>query len=201
MPSLQSLKQSLEQASSTTAHPLTAEDVMEILGRNLPDWSEIEPLVPHDNPYGRVTLFENEVFEVMIGCWDEGNWCDAHDHGPSVGAVYAYMGEIEHTSYALHDGVLEATERCCLSKDDLMPLGLGMIHSLTNIRSREPFVGLHVYSPPTSNVRVFHIATGDIYHVTNDQGAWVPTDPKKIKHIEKKAFRFRNLSVEETLNN
>ncbi len=201
MSSLDSLKKALEEASKKSDRNFTAEEVMEILGRNLPPFSEIEPLIPHERPYGRVTLFENEHFEVMIGCWDKGNWCDAHDHGPSVGAVYGYCGQIEHTSYSLTDGILETTERCTISESDLLPLGLGMIHSLTNPSNDQPFVGLHLYTPPTHDVRVFHLATGDIYHVTSDQGAWVPTDPKNIKHIEREAFSFRNLDVEETLNN
>jgi hypothetical protein len=186
MSSLASLKLALEDASKYADRIFTAEDVMEILGRNLPPFSEIEPMIPHEHPYGRVTLFENEKFEVMIGCWDKGNWCDAHDHGPSVGAVYGYAGEIEHTSYELHDGLLDATERCTITKDDLLPLGPGMIHSLTNPTGEGPFVGLHVYTPPTHDVRVFHLATGDVYRVTSDQGAWVPTDP--------------NLCVESALN-
>jgi uncharacterized RmlC-like cupin family protein len=192
MATLLELKEALESAVARNHGPLGTESVQQILAENLPSWEEIAPLVPHEHPYGRVTLFESHDYEVMIGCWDKGNWCDAHDHGPSEGAVYAYQGTIEHASYEMQSGVLAVSERCTIGSGELLPLPIGMIHSLANNISDEPYVGLHIYSPPTKDVRVFHLSSGDIYHITNDHGAWVPSDPSKILKVERNAFAFRN---------
>ncbi|MEO6938945.1 MAG: cysteine dioxygenase family protein [Candidatus Kapaibacterium sp.] len=191
--SLSSLTAALEQTTD-----FSAANLMRIMEENLPPWSEIEPLVAYGDPYGRVTLVETSQFEIMIGSWKKGDWCEAHDHGPSVGAVHAYSGNIEHFSFrfADADGDLHLMERCSISKDDALTLDLGMIHSLTNTSSDTPFVGLHVYSPPTHDVRVFDLKTGDIFHITNDHGAYVPEDPTKIVKHEPKRFRYRNALVE-----
>ena len=184
---LQSLVAALNASDDFSVEALTR-----IAEQNLPTWEEIEPLVCAGHPYGRITLAEAPNFEVMIGCWTKGNWCDAHDHGDSIGVCWAYKGTIDHVSYELHGEYLDAVERCSIGKDDVVPLKLGLIHSLVNTSSDEPFVGLHIYSPPTKDVRVFDLKHGDIYHVHSDQGAWIPEDLENVKAIERAQFTFRN---------
>lgn len=171
-----------------------------IMERELPTWEEIENLVPKGEPYGRVLLFDNGVVEVMIGAWERGNWCEAHDHGPSIGVCYSYAGSIEHCSFELHGKDLTLHERGTVTSGMTLPLDSGMIHSLCNSSSDTPYVGLHIYSPPTRDVRVFDLKNGDIYHITDDHGAYVPEDPSKIRSVEKNAFTLR-VDVKEAILN
>jgi len=190
---LASLYKALEEATDYSIDSLRC-----ILEQELPSWEEVKPLVPNGDPYGRVLLFHNENVEVMIGAWKRGDWCAAHDHGPSIGVCYSYSGQIEHASYELSGKELHMVERCTISDNAFLPLDLGMIHSLCNTSSDEPYVGLHIYSPPTRDVRVFDIESGNIYHITDDHGAWVPEDPSKIRKVEEKVFTLKN-SVEHAI--
>jgi predicted metal-dependent enzyme (double-stranded beta helix superfamily) len=170
----------------------TFEALERILEENLPSSEEIIAAADAVLPYGRSMLALTDRYEVIIGCWPKGGWCDAHDHGNAIGIVYAYGGEIEHFRYHLDERCLDLVEHETLRKDQCIRLEHGMIHSLQNISSDEPYIGLHIYSPPTSNARVFDLKTGDIYHVTDDHAALIPKDPKKILRHEKKQFTFQN---------
>ncbi len=163
-----------------------------ILESHLPSGEEIIAISKAELPYGRTMLHLDDKFEVIIGCWPKGGWCDAHDHGDAVGIVYSYSGEIEHFRYQMHDGFLDLIEHGTMKKNESARLESGMIHSLQNISSDEPYIGLHIYSPPTSDVRVFDLKSGDIYHVTDDYPALIPTEEEKIVKHEKQKFVFQN---------
>src|ERR1041385_8866648 len=143
--------------------------------------------------YGRTMLYLDKELEVIIGAWPRGGWCDTHDHGTAEGIVYAYDGEIEHFRYELNGDILELVEHETMRKNESFRLEAGLIHSLQNISSDAPYVGLHIYVPPTSNVRVFDLKTGDIYHVTDDYPALVPESEEHILDCEKEKFTFRNM--------
>ena len=163
-----------------------------ILEKNLPPYEEIIAATQTELPYGRAMLRLTDKYEVIIGSWPKGGWCDAHDHGDAIGIVYAYDGEIEHFRYQLNNGCLDLVEHDTMRKNESARLEQGMIHSLQNINSDSPYIGLHIYAPPTSDVRVFDLKTGDIYHVTDDHAALIPNDPEKIVKHEKEKFTFRN---------
>ncbi|MDP4219590.1 MAG: cysteine dioxygenase family protein [Bacteroidota bacterium] len=168
------------------------ETLERILEQNLPLREEIMAISAFELPYGRSMIALNDRYEVIVGCWPKGGWCDVHDHGTAIGIVYAYSGEIEHFRYEMHDGILDLLERATMKAHECVRLESGMIHSLQNISSEEPYVGLHIYSPPTSDVRVFDLKTGDIYHVTDDYPALIPKESENIVKHEKDKFVFRN---------
>src|SRR5947209_2987343 len=89
---------------------LGMESMERILQEHLPSREEIIAISKAELPYGRTMLYLDDRLEVIIGCWPRGGWCDAHDHGPAEGVVYAYCGEIEHFSYEFHDGMLDLVE-------------------------------------------------------------------------------------------
>ncbi|MEP7236051.1 MAG: hypothetical protein ABI778_12220, partial [Ignavibacteriota bacterium] len=131
-------------------------------------------------------------FEVIIGCWPKGGWCDAHDHGTAIGIVYSYGGEIEHFRYDLHDGSLDLVEHSTMKPHESYRLESGLIHSLMNVASDEPYIGLHIYSPPTADVRVFELKSGDIYHVADDAMAIIPKQKADAVRHEAGKFNFQN---------
>jgi len=171
---------------------LSMESMQRILEEHLPPAEEINGIIRAELPYGRTMLYMDDRLEVIIGCWPRGGWCDAHDHGDAVGVVFSYGGEIEHFRYELNEGVLDLIEQETMRADQCFRLEKGLIHSLQNISSDEPYIGLHIYSPPTSDVRVFDLKTGDIYHVTDDYPALIPKEKEKIVRHEKRKFIFHN---------
>lgn len=187
MNTIASLLDALEKSND-----LSIESLEQILEANLPSREEIIAASKAELPYGRSMLRLNDRYEVIIGCWPKGGWCDAHDHGEAVGIVYSYGGGIEHFRYEMRDGLLDLVEHATMKTNECVRLEAGMIHSLQNVSSDEPYIGLHIYSPPTSDVRVFDLKTGDIYHVTDDYPALIPTDKEKIVKHEKGKFVFRN---------
>ncbi len=188
MSSIEALLEALKNSDD-----LSIESLERILQENLPLREDILAVSKAEMPYGRSMLHLDDKFEVIIGCWPKGGWCDAHDHGDAVGIVYAYGGEIEHFRYELHDGFLDLVEHQTMKLNEAFRLEQGLIHSLVNVSSDEPYIGLHIYSPPTSDVRVFDLKTGDIYHVTDDYPALIPNDSKNIVKHEKGKFKFQNI--------
>jgi hypothetical protein len=163
-----------------------------ILAEHLPSKEDIIAVSKAELPYGRTMLYLDKDLEVIIGCWPHGGWCDTHDHGPAEGIVYSYEGEIEHFLYELHGEDLDLVEHGTMRKNQSTRLEAGMIHSLQNISSDAPYIGLHIYAPPTSNVRVFDLKTGDIYHVTDDYPALIPNSSENVIEHEKGKFKFQN---------
>jgi hypothetical protein len=171
----------------------SVETLERILLENLPSREEITAISEAVMPYGRTIIKLTDKYEVIIGCWPRGGWCDAHDHGDSVGIVHSYGGQIEHFEYRLEDGNLELFGHKQIHDGESARLYPGMIHALQNVISDEPYIGLHIYAPPTTNVRVFDLKTGDIYHVTDDAAAVVPKERRFIKKMEQQMFTYRNL--------
>jgi len=171
---------------------LSMESMEQILEEHLPDAKEIIAISKAELPYGRTMLHLDDRLEVIIGCWPQGGWCDPHDHGNAVGIVFTYSGEIEHFRYEFNDGILDLIEQETMGPAQSFRLEKGLIHSLQNISSEEPFIGLHIYSPPTSDVRVFDLKTGDIYQVTDDYPALIPKHKENIVRHEKGKFTFQN---------
>lgn len=180
-----------------TAPDHSVETLERILLENLPSAEEVTALADTCMPYGRTILRLNDKYEMIIGCWPQNGWCDVHDHGAAEGVVYGCSGEIEHFDYRFNGDTLELYAQSTIKRGQTMRLPEGMIHSLQNIHSVEPYVGLHIYSPAATNVRVFDTRNGDIYHVTDDAASVVPTDPAQIRDIERAKFTFRNLVREQ----
>src|ERR1700736_3612096 len=92
------------------SNDLSFESLERILENNLPSREEIIAVTKTELPYGRSMLRLTERYEVIIGCWPKGGWCDVHDHGDAIGIVYSYGGEIEHFRYQMHEGLLDLVE-------------------------------------------------------------------------------------------
>ena len=180
-----------------SATDYSLETLEEILAEHLPAEEEIRARAESVYPYGRTMLKLTDEYEVIIGCWPKSGWCDVHDHGDAIGLVHSYGGEVEHFEYRFSDHTLELFHQTTLRSGDTKPLYAGMIHSLMNVNSEDPYIGLHLYVPPTKDVRVFDTRSGDVYHVTDDAFAIIPKDERCIRSVEKNCFTYKNLVREE----
>ena len=174
------------------------ETLERVLTENQPSAEEICGLAEATFPYGRTMISLNDTFEVIIGCWPRNGWCDAHDHGDAIGIVHSYSGEIEHFEYKFNGNYLDLFEHSSIKTGESRRLEKGMIHALQNVSSDEPYVGLHIYVPPTKDVRVFDLHSGDIYHVTDDAAAIIPKDERWLRSVERNKFTYRNLVREQS---
>lgn len=179
-------------AALDTTTDFSIENLEKIMTANLPSESEICSIAESTLPYGRTPLKSTPQYELIIGCWPRNGWCDAHDHGTAIGVVHSYSGSVEHFLYELNGSNLDLTEHDRITKGETARLDPGMIHALQNVSSDEPYVGLHLYAPPTSHVRVFDLRTGDIYHVSDDSAALIPNDERFIVRKEAGVFTYRN---------
>lgn len=164
-----------------------------IMREHLPEEKEVLDISSATLPYGRTLIKATDRYELIIGAWPRNGWCDPHDHGEAIGVVHGYSGEIEHFRYEMNGASLCLVEQSRLHKGATARLDHRMIHSLQNVSSDEPYVGLHLYAPPTSNVRVFDVRNGDVYYVTDESAALIPRDERFIVRKETKAFAYRNL--------
>ena len=169
------------------------ENLEKIMAENLPSEQDICTIAESTLPYGRTPLKATSNYELIIGCWPRNGWCDAHDHGTAIGVVHSYSGEVEHFRYELNDKHLDLVEHSRICKGETARLEPGMIHALQNVSSDDPYVGLHLYAPPTSHVRVFDLRNGDIYHVSDESAALIPNDERFIVSKEAGAFTYRNV--------
>jgi hypothetical protein len=180
-------------AALDVATDLSMENLERIMADNLPSEDEICNISSATLPYGRTPIKATDKYELIIGCWPRNGWCDAHDHGNAIGVVHSYSGAIEHFRYELNGDSLDLVEQSTISKGETARLELSMIHALQNVSSDDPYIGLHLYVPPTSHVRVFDLRNGDIYHVTDESAALIPNDERFIARKEEKVFTYRNL--------
>jgi len=186
--SIESLIAALEAATD-----FSMENLERIMAENLPSENEITSISSATLPYGRTAIKATDKYELIIGCWPRNGWCDAHDHGSAIGVVHSYGGEIEHFRYELNGASLDLVEHTTITKGETARLDHSMIHALQNVSSDDPYIGLHLYAPPTSNVRVFDLRNGDIYHVTDESAALIPNDDRFIVRKEQGVFSYRNL--------
>lgn len=186
--SLKSLVAALDECTD-----FSVENLERIMSEHLPSREEVCTAAESALPYGRTMLKLTDKYELIIGTWPRNGWCDAHDHGDAIGVVHGYSGEIEHFRYQENGANLDLIEHSKLHTGDTARLDHHMIHALQNVSSDEPYIGLHLYAPPTSNVRVFDLRNGDVYHVTDDSAALIPKDERFIVRKEEKAFTYRNL--------
>lgn len=181
----------LEALDNAADHSI--ESLERILAENTPSKEEICAASDAVIPYGRTLLKITDKYEVIIGCWPRNGWCDAHDHGNAVGIVKSFGGNVVHLDYRMNGDTLELFHQCEIKSGEQARLPMGMIHALHNVSSDEPYIGLHIYSPPPTDVRVFDIKNGTIFHVANDAPAIIPEDPNDIIRVEEKCFTFINL--------
>lgn len=171
----------------------SVESLERILAENMPSKEEIRSVAEVVMPYGRTLLKLTDKYEVIIGTWPKNGWCDAHDHGDAVGIVKSFGGDVVHLEYRMNGDCLELFCQSEIKDGEQARLAKGMIHALHNVSSDDPYVGLHLYSPPPVDVRVFDIKNGTIFHIANDAPSIIPTDPKDIIKVEEKCFSFKNL--------
>jgi cysteine dioxygenase len=143
---------------------------------------ELEPHLgePGVYPYGRKPLFTSDEVEVIVMNWAVGRVCAPHDHGRSFGWIRVVTGSVLNTLYTL-----DQDDKPVAFKSVLEPTGSFMfaprsaIHSMGSVGNQRT-VTLHAYAPCIHGMIVYDLAKCAACVVSDDCGAWWPSDQRQL---------------------
>ena len=109
-----------------------------------------------DTCYTRNCIVENENFELILICWQEGQVTAIHDHGGEECWVYIIDGEFREKVYKENEnGKLEVIKTSDSKSGDITYMIDFMgFHNLEN-RSNKKSMSLHLYAKPIKNCNVY----------------------------------------------
>ena len=127
--------------------------------------AELDPyLVWKPDRYTRGLVYRNELFEVIVLCWNVGQGSPVHDHAGQRCWMTLPQGRLEITNYAYkHGREIEFidTEIVGEHESDIHIDQCSSVHQITNRCAWcEPAVRLQVYSRPFDNCYISDLATG-----------------------------------------
>lgn len=168
-PHWQSIRASAEQGQAQTLLAELASNLVELLALAEPPAAS--------EPYGRRQIFHDQAGEILLMKWRENSYCAPHDHGDAHGFIFLLQGTFIERHYQLTtQGLKQKSERRFVSPT-VLPVGAGAIHDMT--ASGDGF-GLHIYLPPIRNMRVFNVQNRQTLVVSDQCGAWIPSDSSLI---------------------
>ena len=109
-----------------------------------------------DDSYTRNCVFEDERFELILLCWEEGQKTPIHDHGGEECWVKIVEGAIEEELYTLDEmSELQLIKTDIAKKNDISYMIDFMgFHSLKNV-SNGRSMSLHLYAKPIKKCNIF----------------------------------------------
>ena len=126
--------------------------------------TELDPyLVWKPDRYTRGLVYRNELFEVIVLCWNVGQGSPVHDHAGQRCWMTLPQGRLEITNYAYkHGREIEFidTEIVGEHESDIHIDQCSSVHQITNRCAWcEPAVSLQVYSRPFDSCYIYDLAT------------------------------------------
>ncbi len=109
-----------------------------------------------DTCYTRNCIVENEDFELILICWEQGQLTSIHDHGGEECWVYFVEGEFREHVYEEDDnGKLNIVKTTNAKPGDVAYMIDFMgFHNLEN-KSNKRSMSLHLYAKPIRNCNVY----------------------------------------------
>ena len=116
--------------------------------KNICTWS--------NESYTRNCIFENEKFELILLCWESGQFTPIHDHGGEECWVKIIEGEFKETIYKIDSkGQMVNVKSIISTTNDVTYMvdfmGFHRLENLSNKRS----LSLHLYAKPIRSCKVF----------------------------------------------
>jgi len=182
--SLEQLRQILEEPLRVNNREEVASLLRDYLHNNSGDWNEY--LLWDEKHYTRNLIFRNDLFEVVLICWNAGQQSPIHDSNGSECYMGVLQGTAEETHYHIDQRSFKEDPTECpdLRKGETHHYREGDIsyisddialHRIRPVNGQA--VSLHVFSPPLTSTgvylqdlnRVSHPRT--TYHSVNKQKA------------------------------
>ncbi len=117
-----------------------------------------------DERYTRTRYYEGERFEILVLCWQEGQWSPIHDHANSICTMYVLEGQAVTSLYHVGpkpgqmDGPLALIEdsTTVLGEGNVTTVFGGDIHRVGNPKgSGRGLMTVHFYLPPIPEMLVW----------------------------------------------
>lgn len=152
------------------------------VNNNNGDWREY--LFWDDKRYTRNLVMKNDVFEMLVLCWNEGQQSPIHDHNGSDCWVAFLDGAAEETYYYIEREKEDPTECPDLRRGDTHTFGEGEVsyisdelalHRLRPVKGRA--VSLHIYSPPITMSTVY---LQDLNRVTRPRSTYYSVNKQRV---------------------
>eukprot|EP01104_Vermistella_antarctica_P019689 TRINITY_DN7863_c0_g1_i1.p1 TRINITY_DN7863_c0_g1~~TRINITY_DN7863_c0_g1_i1.p1 ORF type:complete len:206 (+),score=42.65 TRINITY_DN7863_c0_g1_i1:42-620(+) len=161
---LPELCESLDQAFTASAK---GKGVIELIKNYVQngagDWKEYALFT--DDFYARNLIQKNDLYEIMVICWKEGQVSPIHNHEGSGCWLGVLEGDIKETYYHTCNNCCKVGEMCCSnlregSSSTLKNGRVGFISDGIALHVIEPTnskcgVSLHLYSPPIKECNVY----------------------------------------------
>ncbi len=111
--------------------------------------------------YTRNCIFDNEKFELILLCWEEGQMTPIHDHGGEECWVKIITDQFRERIYETSEtGELNIVKSAVSNKGDITYMvdfmGFHSLENLSNSRS----MSLHLYAKPIRHCNVFDQKSG-----------------------------------------
>ena len=149
--------------------------VLETVTGNRVSAADLEPfLVWKPDRYTRSLIYRNDLFQVLVLCWNVGQASPVHDHAGQRCWMSLPQGRLEITNYSFkHGKELEFIDAEIVGKNE-SDVHVDQCCSVHQIANRcawcEPAVSLHVYSRPFDSCYIYDLATGkrELKPMSND---------------------------------
>ena len=139
--------------------------VLETVNNNRVATAELDPyLVWKPDRYTRGLIYRDDLFQVLILCWNVGQASPVHDHAGQKCWMSLPQGRLEITNYSYkHGREIEFIDAEIVGEhgSDVHVDQCCSVHQITNRCAWcEPAVSLHVYSRPFDSCYIYDLATG-----------------------------------------
>ncbi len=106
--------------------------------------------------YTRNCIIENEKFELILLCWEEGQKTPIHDHGGEECWVKVIEGEFKETLYKKDDTdtLVSITSIVAKTNDITYMIDFMGYHCLENLSNKRS-MSLHLYAKPIRTCNIF----------------------------------------------
>jgi len=180
--SLGQLSQLLTEALSHGQKDQAMVILRDYVNNNQGDWRDY--LFWDEKRYTRNLVLKNDVYEMIVICWNTGQQSPIHDHSGSDCFVAFLQGAAEETYYFIERWKEDPTECPDLRRGDTHEFHEGEVsyiaddialHRLRPVNGRA--VSLHIYSPPITSCSVF---LQDLNRVSNPRSTYYTVNKQRV---------------------
>lgn len=114
--------------------------------------------------YQRQIIYRDSSCEIILVCWQPGQFSSIHDHGDSLNVTRVYRGVLTSRTFTRNDLVpgesspLLVQEKY-LQPDELVGVDRTQIHQLANT-SEQNLITLNIYAKPLQQMQVYNSMSG-----------------------------------------
>ncbi|MGL6341811.1 MAG: cysteine dioxygenase, partial [Waterburya sp.] len=109
--------------------------------------------------YQRRIIYRDSNCEIILVCWQPGQFSPIHDHGDSLNVTHVYQGVLTSRTFAQTDSATKIAplllEEKYLQPGELIGVDRTQIHQIANT-SEENLITLNFYAKPLQQMQVYN---------------------------------------------